>query len=235
MDVVMVYPKSEWKFSTTPFPPLGVAYIAAGLLNHSYCVKIIDGVILSEKSYDKEIEEIDCNIVCISATIIQLNELFRISQIVKEKNPEAIIIVGGAGPVSVGASYVFSNSAYIDYYVAGEGDFSVPLLVDEIKNNSEITVPNVYYQDSKGKICHTRVDESPISIDSLPFPARNLLDMNAYRNVWVENSGSFTTSMISSRGCPFSCSFCYPSLGKQHRMRSPELIEIGRASCRVRV
>jgi anaerobic magnesium-protoporphyrin IX monomethyl ester cyclase len=62
-------------------------------------------------------------------------------------------------------------------------------------------------------------------LDSLPFPARELYDHNAYKSYYQAHHGYTITSMITSRGCPFDCDFCSrPIFGRTFRSRSPKNI-----------
>ena len=62
-------------------------------------------------------------------------------------------------------------------------------------------------------------------LDSLAFPSRELFDNEAYKKYYLDQFGYSTSSMITSRGCPFSCDFCSrPIFGTEIRNRSVENI-----------
>jgi len=53
----------------------------------------------------------------------------------------------------------------------------------------------------------------------LPFPARELIDLEAYRNGWIKAHGSFSTNLVSSPGCPYQCNWCTkPISGNKFRL-----------------
>jgi anaerobic magnesium-protoporphyrin IX monomethyl ester cyclase len=61
--------------------------------------------------------------------------------------------------------------------------------------------------------------------DELPLPARDLVDMAAYRSVWEAAHGYFSTNLVSTRGCPFHCNWCAkPIWGQRYAMRHPAAV-----------
>jgi anaerobic magnesium-protoporphyrin IX monomethyl ester cyclase len=62
-------------------------------------------------------------------------------------------------------------------------------------------------------------------VDRLPFPARDLLDLERYRQAWRDRHDHFSLSIIATRGCPFGCTWCQKSVfGRSFRPRSPESV-----------
>ena len=60
-------------------------------------------------------------------------------------------------------------------------------------------------------------------LDSLPFPAWDMIDMEPYRNSWVKHAGYFSMNMATTRGCPFKCNWCAkPIYGNRYNTRSPQ-------------
>ena len=60
-------------------------------------------------------------------------------------------------------------------------------------------------------------------LDSLPFPAWDLVDVPRYKRIWRERHGYFSMNMVTTRGCPFHCNWCAkPIWGQRYNVRSPE-------------
>jgi len=60
-------------------------------------------------------------------------------------------------------------------------------------------------------------------LDSLPFPAWELVDMEPYRQMWIQHAGYFSMNMGTTRGCPFKCNWCAkPIYGNRYNSRTPE-------------
>ncbi len=62
-------------------------------------------------------------------------------------------------------------------------------------------------------------------LDTLPFPARDLLDIQKYRTAWTSRHGYFSMNMVTTRGCPFHCNWCAkPLYGQVYNSRSPQQV-----------
>jgi len=60
-------------------------------------------------------------------------------------------------------------------------------------------------------------------LDTLPFPAWDLVDIERYRQSWLNHAGYFSMNMATTRGCPFKCNWCAkPIYGNRYNSRSPE-------------
>jgi len=60
-------------------------------------------------------------------------------------------------------------------------------------------------------------------IDTLPFPAWDLVDIEKYRRIWYERHGYYSMNMVTTRGCPYHCNWCAkPIWGQRYNSRSPE-------------
>ena len=209
MKATFIFPKMGWKFERTPYPPLGIGYLASVLKEKGWEVEVIDGQILTFKDYERKIREIKEGVVGISITIKQIKEAERIVKIIKNINPEIPIVVGGPGVVVIEMGL---SSLKVDLIVKGEAE----LEIDEIfkkaieEKNKETQTPEII----RGQF--------PLDLNALPFPDREILKTREYLNVWKRNTGMTSISMISSRGCPFSCIFCDKYIsGRKFRARSP--------------
>jgi radical SAM superfamily enzyme YgiQ (UPF0313 family) len=64
-------------------------------------------------------------------------------------------------------------------------------------------------------------------LDQIPLPARDLIDLEAYRRAWTSQHGYWSLSVITTRGCPYSCAWCQKGVfGKSFRARSPESVAL---------
>jgi len=148
-------------------------------------------------------------------------EALEIARIIKEWDRRKIVVMGGAH-VSCDPEGVL-RSPFVDYVILGEGEVRFPLLLEQIKKgrleNIE-KVDGIGYRNN-GEIRITPLRNFIQDLDSLPPPARELLDLDRYR---IRRKRS--TMIITSRGCPHGCAYCSAHLvmGTSFRTRTPEAI-----------
>jgi radical SAM superfamily enzyme YgiQ (UPF0313 family) len=115
----------------------------------------------------------------------------------KERFPDRTVILGGVGPKSI-EGRIMERFPWIDVIAAGEGEISAPLLVRALQGKGRLEdVPGVWYR-REGAI---RVNPRPPRIrnlDAIPFPAFHQVDLKAYAGYGI----------LTSRGCPYECTFC---------------------------
>jgi len=101
------------------------------------------------------------------------------------------------------------NFSIIDFVVVGEGEQTLTELIE--KGNEEAhSVQGIVYRDANGEICFTGYRSKAIDLDTLPFPAYEKLAgyPDVYKLLIFNYPKSPNSSCISSRGCPYSCSYC---------------------------
>jgi anaerobic magnesium-protoporphyrin IX monomethyl ester cyclase len=128
-----------------------------------------------------------------------------------------LLVVGG--PLPSWAPEGFLD--VFDVVAVGEGEETMPELVDCVSRGQELSgVRGLVYKDGK-HIVNTGQKPFIRDLDALAFPTRDLFDNEAYKKYYLDRFGYSTTSMITSRGCPFTCDFCSrPIFGTDIRNRS---------------
>lgn len=208
-------------------PPLGILSIAAWLEQHGIEVEIIDGY-ANRESHEVMVAKIiasGCSAVGFSCTTSSFPETNRIATHLKEKAPNIITVLGGAHACTIGAPLLDSYPA-IDYLVIGEGENTMLELSRAGFSNVE-SIPGIAYRDSDGNGTLTSQRGLIKDLDSLPFPAYHLLPNfpRLYKLPLFSYPRSPNTSIISSRGCPYACSYCDRSVfSRGFRFNSPEYI-----------
>ena len=191
---------------TNPVPPLGLLYIASYAEEQGHEVKVLDMIAqhfsLSLLKYWIKESGWNPQVVGITTTTLTLYDALSIARAVKEVDPKIITVLGGAH------TYIYPQETLafpeVDRIVIGEGELPFARLLKDVWNyKAEVEIAE--------------------DIDSLPFPARHLIDNSLYRSTL--GKGKMMTGMITSRGCPYNCSFCHqPHYGKRWRARSVESI-----------
>jgi len=205
-------------------PPLGLAYIASMLIFEGHDVKIIDAPVMSYdfSNIKKKVKIHDPDVIGITAMTPTINSALMTANVLSSL--QVPIIMGGPHP-TVMANEILEKNENVDFVVRGEGELTMIELVETLKQNkfSEIKkIKGLTFRKNK-KIIATPNRPFIEDLDKLPFPAFNLLPLKKYRQR-VGRPSNFLT-IITSRGCPFRCSFCSKSVfGKKYRFRSPENI-----------
>jgi anaerobic magnesium-protoporphyrin IX monomethyl ester cyclase len=218
MRVLLVNPPTGFSYAVLGIarPPLGLAYIASVLRPH-HDVQIIDFSVGRTRWQTYPYSEFD--VVGISTDTVRAEAAFDVARIAKQQG--TIVVMGGLHVSFLDREALATG--YVDYVVRNEGEFSFLSLVDFLSGRIRFdNVRGVSYLD--GGRYQTTPDAPFIhDLDSLPFPARDLLPLNLYKE---KMNGRPMTTMITSRGCPFNCEFCSSSqfFGVAWRARSAENI-----------
>lgn len=183
-------------------PSLGILYIAAFLRNHGHEVSVIDCQVdgLTYAQMARRVMELNPDLIGITVmtfTLLDVREAIHAIRSVCD----IPIMVGGPHPTIYPEETMFSLKP--DYVVVGEGEYATLDLLNNFPSNQKIWKSDKFIED----------------LDELPFPARDLTPIPKYYSVLAENTP--TTTMFSSRGCPFFCLYCdRPALGKRFRSMS---------------
>jgi anaerobic magnesium-protoporphyrin IX monomethyl ester cyclase len=194
-------------------PPLGIAYLAAVLEKKGHKVSIIDAFAegLDLRSLEDRIKKATPDLVGITGMTPVIDNAFRTARICRK---HAKYVVIGGPHVSVVGKRIFEQCPDIDYAIQGEGEISFPSLLNAIERNKDIkNVPGLITRDFENPPAQF-ID----NLDSLPFPARQLLPNERYKYILSEGR---VTTMFTSRGCPYHCIFCDKAVfGSKWRGRS---------------
>jgi radical SAM superfamily enzyme YgiQ (UPF0313 family) len=208
-------------------PPLGIAYIASLLEEEGVRVRLIDAAV---EGYTPEetVEEIigwQPDVVGITSSSNFFCNALDLATNLKNAAPEMTTLLGGPH-VSSQVEQAMRHSCF-DFGCIGEGEFTTLELVRALTEGGNLdSVRGIAYRRNGG--IH-RTEPRPLirDLDGLPMPARHLLSLDKY--VPQPNDGPYLPkmAMISSRGCPFGCTFCDHGIyGKSYRSFSaPRIVD----------
>ncbi len=218
MRILLINP--PYRERTYVSPPLGLAYIAS-VLRKSNEVRIIDAPPLGYTYHDieSEVAGFHPDVVGVTAMTATIRDALETARIAKAAS-KATVMLGGVHP-TIMPHETLENTA-VDIVVRGEGEKTITELIPALERGKISRVRGISFRKGK-KIYHNKPMPLIDDLDSIPFPSRDLLPMGKYRQ-HLGHPTSFAT-MMSSRGCPYSCIFCTKALyGSVYRMRSPENI-----------
>ena len=229
--------------------PLGLLYLAAAIEKKGYRAEIIDGIMplgdrfegagenffgITFEEMKRRVSREDFDIVGISAQYtFQWANALKMARLCKEVNPSCKVIVGGAH-VSVESLEIIKKYDCIDVAVQGEGEYLLPELAARLRGNLPLEgLSGIAFRSGDGVFCseNTYIED----LDSLPFPAYHLVDMERYFALMKEYSSRSAykfpgwergVSLITSRGCPYNCVFCsiHLHMGRRWRSHSAEYV-----------
>ena len=208
--------KSVTGFSS---PPLGLAYLAS-VLREKHEVKIVDSNILEYNMNDvrRELKKFNPDAVGITSVTPSIPQAYEVARIAKEINENCKVVMGGPH-VTFLPEQTLKECKDIDIIVKGEGEVTVKELAESLEKGKSLKrVKGITFR-KREKILNNEPRPFIQNIDEIPFPSRDLLPVEKYKS-----NGKRYTTMITSRGCPFGCSFCSSSrlFGGYWRGRSPQ-------------
>ena len=206
-----------------------MAYLASFLTAHGFPVQIIDalgenpyqitpfkkGSFLRGMKTDEIIEKIDAD-----TRLVGISNLFSFAypaveilcQEIRRHLPEVKIVLGGPHP-SACYKEILESVPEVDFVVLGEGEESLLGLLEHLEGSEEKNVlSGVAARDESGEVVVLKSSKriKNLNKDYMPFPARHLLPMENYIQAQEGHgpSSGRWTSILSSRGCPYGCTFC---------------------------
>lgn len=206
-------------------PPLGILYIAAYLKKHSaHNVRVLDAQVeeINYNVLEDRIAGMNPDIVGITAMSFTMIDVIETLKTVKKVKGSIRTVLGGPHVFIYPDETI--NLPGVDFLILGEGEISFNRLVNTLETGSDLSqVPGLVYKDENNKII--KIDVAPLidNLDELPHPAREITPYKKYSSILFSRMP--VTTMFTSRGCPYRCSFCLrPHLGNRFRARSPENI-----------
>lgn len=191
------------------FPSLGVLYLASSLENGSATdeITVLDTQFKEFDDYKRIEQEIirrKPDVVGIQVLTFSLIDSLTIAKIVKNVNPKIKVIFGGRHADIYPKETI--NYACVDMVVLGESELTFPKIIQNLdKRNNLKKIKGLLFKKAD-RIVMTGKPNLIQDLDSLPFPARHLINHKKYGDI-LRKKSNYTT-MITSRGCPYKCSYC---------------------------
>ncbi len=213
-----------------PYPPLGTMIAAATMRQAGYQVDLFDGMLaestaewrnkLAEKNPKfAVIYEDNFNYLSKMCLLNMRDAAFEMIEMAKKSG--ATVILCGSDATDHPALYLKAGA---DFVIQGEGEETLLELLASLTNQTDQPEPDQIIGLAtlqNGQIVQNGRRPAMKNIDRLPFPAWDLIDVEHYRQIWLEHHGYFSMNMVTTRGCPYHCNWCAkPIWGQRYNARS---------------
>jgi anaerobic magnesium-protoporphyrin IX monomethyl ester cyclase len=201
-----------------PHPPLGLLYLSSHLKQHGFRVGVFDSTFRTIEDFEDTLERECPPIVGIAVNLMTKRNALKMIAIAKRRG--ARVVIGGPDPPHHAEPYL---NAGADVVVIGEGEQTLEELIAKLASpgGDLSTVNGIVFRAADGSIVRTPARSLLANLDRQPYPDRGAIDLPRYLNAWRERHGVGTVSLITARGCPYTCTWCSRSVfGETHRRRS---------------
>ncbi|KKM14279.1 hypothetical protein LCGC14_1707730 [marine sediment metagenome] len=225
-NILLVSPSRNYPMGNEMYPSGALLLLGTMLRKQGHNVKVVHMVAdkVDRARFQLGLHQMKPDIVGFTVSTYQTAMTRSLAWDVKvyneEHGTEIVTIAGGAHPSALGGEFLYAFSD-IDIAVYGEGEMA---LGDIARGVPLPDVQGIHY-----RLPTTEVISNPphglltgVALDALPLPDKTLIDFKRYSGLFPVGKRP-CMFVMSSRGCPYQCSFCSKSVyGNTLRLRSPE-------------
>jgi anaerobic magnesium-protoporphyrin IX monomethyl ester cyclase len=202
-----------------PNLPIGLAYLAAVLEKAGYDLALFDcpALGIDHNSLRAKLAALAPDVIGLTAVTPTIDSALLAAHVAKEACPNAAVVLGGPHATFMDTQ-ILSENADVDVIVRGEGEETMLELLENLFNSGHLQVVSGISFRKDGQIVRSPNRPYIQNLDELPRPAYHYFKLDRYRSF-----GNSVLPILTSRGCPFQCSYCVSSrmIGKDFRARNP--------------
>jgi radical SAM superfamily enzyme YgiQ (UPF0313 family) len=204
-----IFPKKTAASQINYWQPLGTLYVAASILEAGHKVKFLNGAFMNHGNIIRKISQYTPDFVGIYSTTFGWNAAMQTAADIKGLLKSTFVTVGGPYPIAL-QERCLEGCKWIDAVVTGEGEITVVQMLDRLSRGRSLSgVQGVVFREGKKTI--KAPPRAPIAdLDSIPFPARELLDKS---KKYIPPPATYKRKpvavIMTSRGCNRRCIFCF--------------------------
>jgi len=218
-----------------PYPPLGTLYAASLLRSAGISVALFDTMLNDPEQHFQEalarhrprvvvVYEDNFNFLTKMCLTRMRDVAYRILEFSRATG--ATVLVNGSDASDHALDYLRQGFHYV---LLGEAEWTLLELVLQLLRGNKQGISNIaglaHLSGETGDLVRTQRRALMRDLDALPFPSRDLIDVNQYRNAWETARGYFSLNIVASRGCPYRCNWCAkPIYGDSFAVRSPRSV-----------
>ena len=218
MNVLLVTPRHFALWDDWVVPPIGIAYVSA-YLKQQGC-KVFTLNLLSKQGAQKDIlrafiHKYSIDAVGTGGLVSQFSQMKELMDDVKKIDPNILTFMGNT-LVTYSPEEAMRGIENLDIGIIGEGEQTSYELISAIESGKDFAeVPGIIYRDGE-MLRYTSVRTAIQDLDSLPFPdwdGFNWFEEGVYQPCLSTEKRIVSAPLVTSRGCPFSCTYCSKSGG----------------------
>lgn len=204
-----------------PYPPLGLLYVSSHLKAQGFSVDLFDSTFRRLSDFAAYVRERRPALVGLYCNLMTKQNVLRMIQICQDVDVQ--VILGGPEPASYARDYLAAGA---DVVVVGEGERTLEALIPVLRGGITAdlaSIKGIVFRDEDGRVVRTPVRPYIDELSEQPWPDREAIDLERYLQTWQTHHGVRSTSLITARGCPYTCTWCsHTVFGYSHRRRRPE-------------
>jgi radical SAM superfamily enzyme YgiQ (UPF0313 family) len=216
-----------------PYPPLGTLYAASVLRSHGISVAVFDTMLQDPTTgFPESLKQHNPKIVAIyedDFNFLSKMCLTRMREVAWQMTEEARlfgakVIAHGSDATDHAEEYLRAGASYV---LMGEAETTLSeLCVAMLQSADAAAIAGLASLDpAANRLRRAQKRSMPTQWSSLPNPARDLIDLEPYRQAWTASHGQFSLNLVSSRGCPYRCNWCAkPISGDRFHVRPAEAV-----------
>ena len=215
-----------------PYAPLGTLYAASYLRERGHTPALFDAMLAdSVAEWSDAIARTRPRLAAIyedSFNYLSKMCLLRmrdaaLEMIDRSRRAGVPIVVSGSDATDHPEIYLRRGATAV---ILGEGEITLADLADRLRVNQPLDdVPGIAYLDDTCGLRRSASRPFIKSLDDLPFPAWDLVDIDRYRRIWQARRGFLSMNLATTRGCPYHCNWCAkPIYGQRYAVRSAQAV-----------
>ncbi len=201
-----------------PYPTLGLLYIAAHLRRAGFDVEMFDSTFSRPAQLYSRLQK-GAGVLGVYTNLMTRGLVVQIVAMAKAAG--WTVILGGPEAANYPTEYLDRGA---DVVVVGEGEHTLEELLPALAAHGPNRLHGVLgtiFRDESGSLVTNPERPQIADLDSLAWPARDLIDQRAYIDAWRGRHGMGSVNLITARGCPYKCRWCsHAVFGFSHRRRS---------------
>lgn len=210
-----------------PYPTLGLLYISSYLKARGFQVEVFDTTFSDWQAFEARMRAARPSLVGIYTNLMTKQNVLRMIPLFKELGSR--IILGGPEPPHYAEEYLAAGA---DIIVIGEGELTLEELIPHLARQGMSgleRIKGIAFLDPSsgpsprrdGRVMHTLPRPQIKDLSAQPWPDREAIDLERYLETWRTHHGVRSLSLITARGCPYTCTWCsHTVFGHTHRRRT---------------